>query len=149
MTVGDVAANAGRGLFAGLAGTVAMTISSTVEMKLRNRKASSTPADAAGKVLGVEPTDETTKSRFSNLVHWSYGTAWGGVRGLLASLGLRGPAAVLAHFSSVWGAELVMLPSLGVTSPPWKWGATEVAIDAFHHAVYAGATSLAYERLSR
>jgi hypothetical protein len=31
----------------------------------------------------------------------------------------------------------------------WEWGAKEVAIDAFHHVVYAGATSVAYTLLDR
>ncbi len=144
MKVGDVAGAVGKGLFAGAAGTALMTVSSTLEMRLRGREASSTPARAAGKVLGVEPTGEKEKARFSNLVHWGYGTQWGAVRGLIGAAGLHGPAAAAAHFATVWGTELVMLPSLGVASPPWQWGAKELAIDAFHHAVYATGTSVAY-----
>ena len=69
MKLGDVAAAVGKGLFAGAAGTAAMTVSSSVEAKLRGRGASSTPAQAAAKVLGVEPVDEASEARFSNLVH--------------------------------------------------------------------------------
>ena len=36
MTLGNMAAAVGKGLFAGVVGTGAMTISSTVEMKLRH-----------------------------------------------------------------------------------------------------------------
>ncbi len=57
-----------------------MTASSTIEAKLRGRGSSSTPGQAAAKVLGVEPVDEEAEARFSNLVHWGYGTVWGGVR---------------------------------------------------------------------
>jgi hypothetical protein len=46
----------GRGLIVGLLGTAAMTVSSTAEAKLTGRGASTTPAAAAGKVLGVEPS---------------------------------------------------------------------------------------------
>jgi hypothetical protein len=147
--LGDVAAAFGKGIFAGLAGTAAMTLSSTIEMKLRRRPASSTPALAAVKVLGVEPVDEEAKARFSNLVHWGYGTAWGGARGLLAAAGLSGPAATTAHLGAVWGSEQVMLPALGVTPPLTEWGVKEVAIDALHHLVYAGATGVAYSLLDR
>jgi hypothetical protein len=149
MKTGDVAAAVGKGLFAGLVGTAAMTMSSTVEMKVRGRKPSSAPADAAAKVLGVSPVGESEKTRFSNLVHWGYGTSWGAVRGLLGALGLRGPAAAAAHMGTVWGTELVMLPALDVAPPATEWGGTEVAIDAWHHAVYAVATSLAYAWLDR
>ena len=69
MRLGEVAASVGKGLFAGVAGTAAMTISSTLEMKIRGRQASNAPAQAAGKVLGVEPAGEAEQARFSNLVH--------------------------------------------------------------------------------
>jgi len=81
VSLGDVAGAVGRGLFAGVAGTAAMTVSSTLEAKLRKRASSSAPADAAGKVLGVAPRDEAGQTRFSTVVHWGYGTSWGAVRG--------------------------------------------------------------------
>ena len=37
-----------------------------------------------------------------------------------------------------------MLPALDVAPPLTEWGAQEVAIDAFHHIVYAIATGVAY-----
>ncbi len=144
MTVGDVAAAVGKGLLAGAVGTAAMTLSSTAEMKLRGREASDAPAQAASKVLGIEPVGDAQTQRFSNLVHWSYGTAWGSVRGLLAMLGLSGAPATAAHMGAVWGAELAMLPALDVAPPVTQWGVKEAAIDAGHHLVYAVATGLAF-----
>ena len=149
MRIGDVAAAFGKGLFAGVAGTAAMTASSTLEMKLRNRGASSAPADAAAKVLGVEPVDEEARARFSNLVHWGYGTAWGGARGLVAAAGLSGPGATAVHLGMLWGSEQVMLPALKVAPPLTEWGAKEIAVDALHHMVYAAATGAAYSLLDR
>ena len=112
----------GKGLFAGAVGTAAMTVSSTLEMRARGRAASTAPADAAGKVLGVEPKDEAGEARFASLVHWSYGTGWGAVRGLIGAAGLEDPAATAAPFGAVWGSEQVMLPALGVAPPFWTWG---------------------------
>ena len=149
MKLGEVAASVGKGFFAGFAGTAAMTVSSTLEMKIRGRPRSSAPADAASKVLGVEPKGEAGEARFSNLVHWGYGTSWGAVRGLFDEAGLDGLSATTAHFAAVWGSEQIMLPALGVAPPLWQWGAKEVAIDAFHHLVYAGATGVAYAVLDR
>jgi hypothetical protein len=144
-----VAASVGKGLFAGVVGTAAMTVSSTLEMKIRGRPGSSAPAQAAGKILGVEPTGEAEEARFSNLVHWGYGTSWGVVRGLIGAAGLEGPGAAAVHLGTVWGTEQVMLPALGVAPPFWQWGAKEVAIDALHHLVYASATGVAYTVLDR
>lgn len=149
MKLGDVAAAVGKGLFAGVVGTVAMTASSTIEMKLRGRPASSAPAAAASKVLGVEPKSQSGEARFSSIVHWGYGTSWGAVRGLIGAAGLRGLRANATHLGAVWGAEQAMLPALGVAPPFWEWGAKEVASDAFHHLVYASATGAAYALLDR
>ncbi len=118
-------------------------------MKLRDRGASSAPADAAAKVLGVEPVDEEAQARFSNLVHWGYGTAWGGARGLVAAAGLSGTRATAVHLGMLWGSEQVMLPALEVAPPLTEWGAKEIAVDALHHMVYAVATGAAYSLLDR
>lgn len=149
MRLADLAADVGMGLFAGVVGTAAMTVSSTLEMKIRNRPPSNAPAEAAAKVLGIEPRGDEEQARFSTLVHWGYGTAWGVARGLAGAAGLEGTRATAAHFGAVWGSEQIMLPALGVAPPFWQWGTKEVAIDAFHHLVYAGATSLAYAYLDR
>ena len=150
------ATEVGSGLLAGLAGAAAMAIASTIEMKLRRRPPSSAPADAAGKVLHVQPRDDQGKRRFGTLVHYAYGTAWGLGRAALGrALGLargrrrRSLVDALVFFATVWGAEQVMLPALGVARPFWRWGAKEVAIDAFHHGVYAAATDGAYRLIAR
>ncbi|MDX6708958.1 MAG: hypothetical protein QOI48_4804 [Solirubrobacteraceae bacterium] len=148
-TLTALADTIGRGLVAGFAGTAAMTVSSTLEMKLRGRAASTAPADATAKVLGIERfRDDPAKARFSNLVHWGYGSAWGVVHGLLRLAGLPPAKATAAHLAAVWGNEAVMLPVLGVAPPFWTWGVEEVAIDVWHHVVYATATAVAYEQLS-
>lgn len=156
MKLQELAAAVGKGLFAGAAGTAAMTVSSTLEMKRRGRPASAVPATAVAKVLcrwfglRVEPASEQENERFSTLAHWGYGTSLGAIRGVLATAGLSGPAASAAHFGAVWGGELVMLPALDIGVPPvWKWGAKEVGIDAFHHLVYATAAGVTYELLDR
>jgi len=125
-----------------------MTVSSTLEAKLRKRAPSTAPARAAEKVLGIERFESpAAESRFSNLVHWGYGTSWGLPRALLERAGLRPAAATAAHGAALWGSEQVMLPALAVAPPLWKWGAAEVAIDAGHHLVYTVATAIAYEAL--
>lgn len=152
--VRTIAAELGKGLLAGLVGTAAMTVVSTLEMKLRKRAASGTPAAAAERVLGVKPRDERAKRRLSNLVHFTYGTLWGTMRAILgrtlSAAGVRNPVApVSAHLAAVWGAELIALPRLGLTPPVREWGRKEVAIDLMHHLVYATAVDQAYRALGR
>jgi uncharacterized membrane protein YagU involved in acid resistance len=138
----------GRGAVAGFAGTAAMTVSSTVEAKLRGRAFSTAPARAAQRVLGIKEFESPRDvARFSDLVHWGYGTGWGVVRALLGEVGLGSRLATPAHFGALWGSELVMLPSLDVAPPAYLWPKQEVAIDVFHHLVYALTTGVAYELL--
>jgi hypothetical protein len=146
-TLSDMAATAGVGALAGLVGTAAMTVSSSVEAKLRNRDPSAAPAEAASALLGVEPKSDRAKTRFNNVVHWAYGTGWGAVRGLLDAIGLRGAPAAALHLGAVWGGEQMVLPATGASSPAWKWGAKEIGVDLLHHGVYVAVTSAVYELL--
>ena len=143
-----VANSIGKGLVAGLAGTAAMTVSSTLEARLRGRQPSTAPARATAKVLGIATfEDAVAQARWNDLSHWGYGTSWGVVRGLLDAVGLPPGKATAAHGAAVWGSAQVTLPALDVAPPSIFWGANEVAIDAFHHTVYAVATGIAYELL--
>lgn len=146
---GGVAADLGKGLAAGLAGTAALTAVQRIEMMITDREGSSAPAEAVEKVLDLRPENEAAGERLGHLTHWAYGTGWGAVRGLLGAAGLKGHAATAVHFAAVWGAALVMLPRLGLAPPVKEWGARQIAKDAFFHAVYAVATGQAYDQLDR
>ena len=145
-TLEKIADGIGKGLLAGFAGTAAMTISSTLEARLRHRPASSAPARATAKVLGIKEFDgDLAEARFNDLSHWGYGTGWGVVRGLLAAAGLPPRAATAAHGAAIYGAAQLTLPALDIAPPAIFWPKEEIAIDAFHHAVYTAATGLAYQ----
>jgi hypothetical protein len=146
--VRTVAEDVGKGLVAGFIGTAAMTLSSTVEARLRGRQASSAPARATAKMLGIKSfEDDIAAARFNDLSHWGYGTGWGVVRGLLAAAGVPPRAATAAHGAAIYGAAQVTLPALEIAPPVVFWAKEEIAIDAFHHAVYAAGTGIAYELL--
>jgi hypothetical protein len=150
VSLSSIACDTGKGLAAGVIGTAAMTVSSTLEARLRGRPPSTAPADAAAKVLGIkEFADDRARNRFSTIVHWSYGTGWGVVRGLLAETGLGPGAATAVQLAAVWGAEQVMLPALGVAPPVTEWPPEEIAIDAAHHVVYAVGTTLGFALVER
>jgi hypothetical protein len=138
----------GLGLLAGLAGTAAITLSQMIEMRITKRKPSTTPIDAASKVLDITAVSDTKKTAVSQEVHWAYGTTWGIARGIISMTGLKGWAADLAHFASIWGASLVMLPSLKVAPPVTEEKPKQIGIDVLHHAVYAIATGLVMDLLA-
>jgi hypothetical protein len=143
--VATLAESIGKGLVAGFAGTAAMTISSTTEARLRHRRASSAPARATARMLGIREFDsDLARERFNDLSHWGYGTGWGVVRGVLAATGMSPRVATAAHGAAIYGTAQVTLPAFDVAPPIVFWRKEEVAIDAWHHAVYAVATGLAY-----
>jgi hypothetical protein len=126
-----------------------MTVSSTVEARLRGRPPSTAPARATAKALGIAAFDDRiAEERFNDLAHWGYGTGWGMVRGLLDAAGLPPGRATAAHGVAVWGSAQVTLPALDIAPPALFWAKREVAIDVLHHTVYAVATGLTYELLS-
>jgi hypothetical protein len=143
-----LAAQIGKGLLAGLVGTVAISLSQMLEMKLSKRAPSTTPADAAGKVLKVQPRDAAGKQRFSNAVHWAYGTSWGLARAMLGGARTDRFWAPLAHMGAIQTTAMLMLPGLGVAPPVKEWGASAIGLEVLHHTVYAAATDLTYRALS-
>jgi len=148
--IARIAEAIGKGVVAGAIGTAAMTASSTIEAKLRGRELSTAPAKAATKALGIETFDDgIAYNRFSNLVHWGYGTGWGIARGMLRAFGFSPALATPAHFAALWGSALYSLPKYEVAPPVTEWELEDIAIDVFHHLVYVTATAKAYELLER
>ena len=159
--VGKVGSAIGKGLIAGIAGTIAITIAQMIEMKITGREPSNAPAEVGGKVLGVKPRGadrkkkgakksdkEVNQEKFSQLMHWGYGTGWGVCRGLLSLANVKGPAASAIHFGAVWGTELVMIPSMTKSPPATEWGAKVLSKDALLHLVYAIAAGATFDAIS-
>jgi hypothetical protein len=142
-----VAIALGRGIVAGAAATAAMTVATTAEMKLRRRAPSTAPAEVAGKLIGAKPR-KRAGDRFATVAHVVTGVSLGTARGLLDVAGVRGAAAPAAFFATAWVPELIAVPAAGAAPPPWRWGALELAISAFHHGVYAAAGEGAYRALT-
>jgi hypothetical protein len=108
---------------AGAAGTLAITLSQMIEMKITKRKPSTAPADAAEKVLEVKPESKEDKQQFSQQIHWAYGTSWGITRGIIGLLGLKGLTATALHFGAIYSTALIMPTQLKVAPPLKEWSA--------------------------
>jgi len=144
--LGELGAAIGKGLIAGFAGTIAITISQMIEMRITKRKASNAPAKAVEKALHIEATPGN-KEEFSNEVHWVYGTSWGVMRGLLSMAGLKGFAATSFHLASIWGTAVNIQPKLDIAPPLSEWEPKDIAIDILHHAVYAIVAGLVFDAI--
>lgn len=144
--LGSIGAAIGKGLIAGFAGTVAISISQAIEMKIRSRKPGDTPAKAAEKIFDIDP-DLGNEKTFSQQVHYTYGTLWGSARGILSLVGITGFAATAVHFAALWGTAVVTETELDLAPPIDEWKTEDILIDIFHHAVYVTAIALVYKAI--
>jgi hypothetical protein len=145
----EISGDFGRGLFSGLAGTIAISFSQWIEMKITHRPPSNSPVEAAGEVLGFIPKDEKHKKSLNGLVHYTYGSLWGVVKGIFTDMGVNKNVATFIQFISLWGTELVMLPSLNKSTPVYKWSSKEIWKDVLHHTVYSIASGFVYDLLKK
>ena len=137
-----------RGLLSGLVGTVAMTISETIEMRATGREASTVPAQVGSTLLGVHPVSDEQLGRLNTVVHWGHGALLGATRGLMSIAGLRGLQATLGHFTAFWIGDIALYKVLGIAPAPWRWKRQDLVIDVFHKGVYALVTGAAYDKLA-
>lgn len=170
-SVAKVGGVLGKGLIAGFAGTIAITISQMIEMQIENKGMTTLPATVGGKALGVEPRGEAqqekekaqsnereaseevqhkvekNEQKFAQLMHFSYGTCWGFAREAMDLAGIRGPLADLLLFGSSLGTAFVMLPSATKLEPVTNWTPKQITVEALHHVVYACGTGLTYDAM--
>jgi hypothetical protein len=133
--VSSLATRLGAGLLAGIAGTAAITASSTFEMRLRGREPSRAPRDVAERVLGVKAKGDGVL--LATVAHGATGIGLG-VVGALAGGSAR------TYLALGMLPELVLVPALSDVDPPWRWSAGEHAISLIHHAAYAVAAARTY-----
>jgi hypothetical protein len=150
----------GLGVAAGLAGTAVMTLFQMVEQQLHGPASSKpptswdeTPAPAqVGERIarGVfeRPIDLERAPELTNIVHWSYGTAWGVAFAVAQrSLGIPVVPAAAGFGTLVWASDYAVLPSMKIYKPPWKYPASTLALDLVRHLAYGAGVAGAYALL--
>jgi uncharacterized membrane protein YagU involved in acid resistance len=135
------------GLLSGFLATAAMTLSQIVEIAITKRASSLTPAIAISNFFrfDLEKFSDKNKWRLNNLVHWSYGLLWGVILAAVYTVfELHLLQALAVYFFVFWIQALIVLPALHAVPPPWTWDAKWIAIDAWHHLVYALVAATVY-----
>lgn len=151
------------GTMAGALGTVALNVSTYVDMAIRGRSASSAPshmvrvlADKAHLPLssqGVGANDQTAQNRESGLgalLGYVNGLGTGALYGLLRSQldeEVSLPLAAAGIGLAAMSASDVPLVTLGVSNPK-TWGFSGWAADIIPHLIYGLVTALAYDALA-
>jgi hypothetical protein len=137
----------GRGVVAGIGGTVVMTaFQKLVEMPLTKRSESYAPADFAERITPIDVQTPGARRRLNYGTHFALGGMWGTAYGLAASAGLRGQKAVHAVFGVVYVGDVLLNTALGLYEPR-SWSTKETLIDVVDKYVQAQATGAIFDRL--
>lgn len=137
----------GRGVVAGVGGTVLMTaFQKFVEMPLTKRSESFAPANFAEKVTPIRAETPQARRRLNWVTHFALGTMWGAAYGVAAARGLRGPKAVTTVFGVVYVGDVLLNVALGLYHPE-QWTTKGVAVDVADKYVQAAGTGVVFDRL--
>ena len=140
-------ATVGRGVIAGLAGTVVMTaFQKLIEMPITGRGDSYAPANTAEKTFGVHPQTQQGRKRLNYVTHFALGTVWGAAYGIAAAAGLRGQKAANTVFATVYTGDFVANTARGLYEPS-KWSARDWIVDLVDKYVQAQATGAIFDRV--
>lgn len=160
------------GLGAGAIGTVALNVTTYLDMVLRGRSASDVPARTAGKLADMAGVDlgnsagaaagenpdqrraraaaESRRTGVGALLGYATGLGVGALFGLLSPIVGRAPlpaTGLLLGAAAMAGSD-VPTTSLGVTDPR-RWGAPGWMADIVPHLAYGLFTALAFRTLTR
>ncbi len=141
----SIGQNIGRGIVAGVAGTVVMTaFQKLVEMPLTGREDSYAPARFAEKVLPVQADSDEELERLNWATHFGLGAMWGSAYGVAAHAGLSGQKAVAAVFGTVYTGDVLLNTALGLYKPT-TWSTQDWAVDIVDKLVQAQATGAIFD----
>ena len=143
-----LAQNALSGAAAGAAGTAAMTLAGKVGQRVTRRPNSYVPAQTLERLLRLTPAHDGSRVVRNHVMHWGTGIVLGGLRGVMAGAGLRGPWASAMHSVVRLTTDQTLENATRVGSPPWTWPRKELAVDFLHKGIYAFVTGAVADALA-
>lgn len=86
----------------------------------------------------------------STVMHWSYGSSWGALYGVLAG-SLHRPRAFygVPLGAVVWAGDYVLLPAGGLYKPIWEYDVKTLAGDLSAHLAYGAGTGTTFWLISK
>jgi hypothetical protein len=136
-----------RGVAAGLAGVAVMTAAEKAEQRLTGRPSSYVPGRTLLALVAGRPPESAQPTVWNHSMHWGTGALLGGLRGVWAATGLRGPRANLVHTVVRLATDQTFENAVGVGAPPWTWPRQEQTIDVAHKAIYSFVTGWIADRV--
>lgn len=131
-----------------------MTAAQTRYYKKTGAQPSTTPAEVAKRIIrGVLQRDvgDDKTDVLNNATHWSYGTMWGVLLGIVAGSASAPPPPVrtgLAFGVFVWAAGTLVLNAMQLAPPVWEWDRKAIRSDLGFHLVYGVTAATAFRLLA-
>jgi hypothetical protein len=141
--MGDAASWPVRAVFAGTAGTAAMTAAYGAERRLRGPGGpldyddGLVPGQIVARIMRLPHVTDRRDRDLGLALRWSYGSAFGLLHGALRR-SVGEPWASVAFLGTLMTATFGLFPLLGRTPPPWRWRPDVMATALGTHVVYAG-----------
>jgi hypothetical protein len=161
------------GIFAGAAGTAAMTAHQELRQRLGRAneqpqdpeqpsgdrsepdrwQSAPAPAQVGKRVIEGflgRPVPAKAIPVLTQVMHWSYGSAWGGVYAITRK-SARGRIRLLGPLFGlgVWAVSYIQLVPLGIYEPPWSYPLSSIADEIGYHLVYGATVATAYNALAQ
>ena len=124
------------GTVAGLVGSLALSGTEAIEKQTIGREHGHVGADFAEKATGVRHESKQELLLLDQAVHYSYGAAWGALRGAMGAFGIGGVPGFLLHWLGVDVAAKLFLPFFGLAPTVDKRRPRNLLIDTAHHGIY-------------
>jgi len=144
-----------RSVCAGAAGTAALTLSYSLERKLRRHHRgpldyddSLVPGQIVASVMHLPHVTAREDHELGLLLRWSYGSAFGLFHGALHRR-VPEPWASVVFGSTLMSATLSLFPLLGHTPAPWRWPRDLMATSVGTHVAYVAAVAAVDDRIRR
>ena len=133
-----------RGLAAGTAGVIAMTLAEKLEQRFTKRPNSYVPAHTLQRLVSKPQKDDLLANW---TMHWGQGILLGAARGWMAEQGIRGPFASFLFLNLRLLNDQTLENLTGAGALPWTWPVDEQVIDVAGKGVYAFVTGAVADRL--
>ena len=144
-----------RSVFAGAAGTAALTLAYAGERRVRARHEgqldyddSLVPGQIVAAVMHLPHVTAREDRDLGLALRWGYGSAFGILHGALRRR-LGEPWASVAFGGTLMSATLTLFPLLGDTPVPWRWPADVMATSVGTHVAYVAAVAVADDGIRR
>lgn len=144
-----------RGVLAGSAGTLALTLAYATERRVRRGHRgqldyddSLVPGEIVASIMHLGHVTDRQENELGLALRWGYGSVFGLWHGILHRR-FSEPWASTLFGATLMSATVTLFPVLGRTPPPWRWPKDVMATSVGTHVAYVVAVASVDNKIGR